>query len=262
MKIRDKVVVITGAGSGIGKAMAERFHHEGAAGLVLADQNAEAVGAVARAVDGLPMVVDVAEEADIARLARAAEEHFGRIDLFCSNAGVPVRDPDFDFAGSAPDDMWLLGFKINLMAHVYAARAALPGMIRRGEGYFLNTLSAAALLTTIGSPVYSAVKHGALGFAESLAITHAQDGVRVSIFCPQAVDTPMLKGARGAQSVDGVVSADFAADCVVRGLEAETFLILSHPEVLTYMQRKAADYDRWIRGMVRLREQVRPARRD
>ncbi|MDB5451833.1 MAG: short-chain dehydrogenase, partial [Caulobacteraceae bacterium] len=189
-------------------------------------------------------------------LARMAEQRFGRIDLFCSNAGVSVRDADLENAASSPDEGWALGWGVNVMAHVYAARACLPGMIARGEGYFLNTVSAAGLLSQIGSAIYSTTKHAAVGFAESLAITHREHGIGVSILCPQAVDTPMLGGARGSQSVDGVLSAEAVADAVVEGLDLESFLILPHPQVVTYMQRKTADYDRWIRGMARLREQV------
>lgn len=256
MKIEGKVVVVTGGASGIGKALAERFHREGAAGVVVADLNAEGARIVASAVGGLGIGADVSKAADVAAVAQAAERAFGRIDLFCSNAGVATRDADIGNAASTPDEGWALGWGVNVMAHVYAARAALPAMIARREGYFLNTVSAAGLLSQIGSAVYSTTKHAAVGFAESLAITHAGHGIRVSILCPQAVDTPMLGGARGSQSVDGVLSPEAVADSVVAGLEAERFLILPHPQVETYIQRKAGDYDRWLRGMVRLRAAV------
>jgi NAD(P)-dependent dehydrogenase (short-subunit alcohol dehydrogenase family) len=261
MKITGKVVVVTGGASGIGKALVERFASEGAQAIVVADLNGEGARQVAEAVGGIGMQADVASQADVAALAREAEGRFGRIDLFCSNAGVSVRDADLDNAASADNESWALGWGVNVMAHVYAARACLPGMIARGDGYFLNTVSAAGLLSQIGSAVYSTTKHAAVGFAESLAITHRQHGVRVSILCPQAVDTPMLGGARGSQNVDGVLSPDAVAASVVDGLEQESFLILPHPQVLTYMQRKAGDYDRWIRGMARLRDQVMGGRR-
>lgn len=260
MKLDGKVAVITGGGSGIGKAMAERFRAEGAAGLLIADLDGDAAEAVARAVGGIGLKTDVADEADVKRMVALAEERFGRIDLMCSNAGVSVRDPDFDNATSASNETWMLGWTVNVMAHVYAARAALPGMIARGGGYFLHTVSAAGLLSQPGSPVYAATKHAAVGFAEALAITHRRDNIGVSILCPQAVDTPMIRGARGSQAVDGVMSPQDVAGCVAEGLAQESFLILPHPQVLTYMQRKTGDYDRWIGGMVRLRERISPAK--
>jgi NAD(P)-dependent dehydrogenase (short-subunit alcohol dehydrogenase family) len=256
MKVQGKVIVITGGASGIGKAMAERFHRDGAGGIVIGDLNADGAKAVAASVGGLGMACDVSNEADVIALARAAEDKYGRIDLFCSNAGVAARDPVRDDATSAGNDLWAQGWGVNVMAHVYAARAALPGMISRGEGWFMNTVSAAGLLSQIGSAVYSTTKHAAVGFAESLAITHKNQGIGVSILCPQAVDTPLLGGARGSQSVDGVMSPEEVADHVVEALAAETFLILPHPQVIEYMRRKTGDYDRWLRGMVRLRQSI------
>ena len=258
MRVHGKAVVITGGGSGIGKALAERFRAEGARGILVADLDGEAAAAVAAEVGGLALRTDVAVESDVQRMVAHAEEAFGGIDLMCSNAGVSVRDPDFGNATSASNDTWMLGWQVNVMAHVYAARAALPGMIARGGGHFLHTVSAAGLLSQPGSPVYATTKHAAVGFAESLAITHRSQGIGVSILCPQAVDTPMIRGARGSQAVDGVLSPREVADCVVTGLEQETFLILPHPKVLTYMQRKAGDYDRWIAGMARLRDSIAP----
>lgn len=256
MNLEGKIVVVTGGASGIGKAMVERFHREGAVGLVVVDLNEAGAQAVAQSVGGVAVRCDVTKEAEVAAVVETALARFGRIDLFCSNAGVSVRDADLDNAASTPDDGWTLGWGVNVMAHVYAARACLPGMIARGEGYFLNTVSAAGLLSQIGSAIYSTTKHAAVGFGESLAITHRHHGIGVSILCPQAVDTPMLGGARGSQSVDGVLTPEAVAQSVVEGLAAETFLILPHPQVVTYMQRKTGDYDRWIRGMVRLRDQV------
>jgi NAD(P)-dependent dehydrogenase (short-subunit alcohol dehydrogenase family) len=256
MKVAGKVVVVTGGASGIGKALVERFAREGARAVVVADLNGAGAFTVAESVGGVGIKADVSREADVAGLVREAESRFGQVDLFCSNAGVSVRDADLDNAASTPDDGWALGWGVNVMAHVYAARYCLPGMIARGDGYFLNTVSAAGLLSQIGSAVYSTTKHAAVGFAESLAITQRHSGVRVSILCPQAVDTPMLGGASGSQNVDGVLTPDAVADTVVEGLDQESFLILPHPQVVTYMQRKTGDYDRWIRGMVRLRDQV------
>lgn len=256
MDVAGKIVVVTGAASGIGKALAERFHREGAAGLVVADMNGPGAEAVAKSVGGVGLHADVTREGDIQHVVRTAEQEFGRIDLFCSNAGISRGDPDIDNPGSPPNEHWDLAWGVNVMAHVYAARHALPGMIARKSGWFLNTVSAAGLLSQIGSAVYSTSKHAAIGFGEHLAIATKENGIGVSLLCPQAVDTPMLGGAAGSQNVDGVLSPDDVADAVVKGLAAETFLILPHPQVTTYMQRKTGDYDRWIRGMVRLRRGV------
>jgi NAD(P)-dependent dehydrogenase (short-subunit alcohol dehydrogenase family) len=256
MDVKGKIVVVTGAASGIGKALAQRFAKDGAAGLVLADMDGPGLAAVAQSLGAESLKTDVTKEQDVAALVRAAEQKFGRIDLFCSNAGISRHDPDIDNPGSPPDAHWELAWGVNVMAHVYAARYAMPGMIARKSGWFLNTVSAAGLLSQIGSAVYSTTKHAAIGFGEHLAIAAKENGIGVSLLCPQAVDTPMLGGAAGSQNVDGVLSPDDVAEAVVQGLAAETFLILPHPQVTTYMQRKTGDYDRWIRGMVRLRRGV------
>jgi NAD(P)-dependent dehydrogenase (short-subunit alcohol dehydrogenase family) len=256
MQVRDKVVIVTGAASGIGKALAQRFAKEGAAGLVLADLDGPNVQAVASQLKGVGLETDVTKEADVAGIVRMAESKFGRIDLFCSNAGIGGADPDIDNPGSPTNEKWATSWGVNVMAHVYAARYALPGMIARRSGYFLNTVSAAGLLSQIGSAAYSTTKHAAIGFGEHLAIATKENGIGVSLLCPQAVDTPMLGGAAGSQNVDGVLTPDQVAEAVVQGLAAESFLILPHPQVITYMQRKTGDYDRWIRGMTRLRRSV------
>lgn len=256
MNVAGKIVVVTGGASGIGKALVERFHKEGVAGLVVADMNGAGAETVAKSVGGIAVQADVTKEADVQRIVRTAEETFGRIDLFCSNAGISRSDPDIDNPGSPSDEAWALAWGVNVMAHVYAARAALPGMIARKSGYFLNTVSAAGLLSQIGSAVYSTTKHAAIGFGEHLAIATKENGIGVSLLCPQAVDTPMLGGAAGSQNVDGVLAPADVAEAVVKGLAEESFLILPHPQVTTYMQRKTGDYNRWIRGMVRLRRGV------
>jgi NAD(P)-dependent dehydrogenase (short-subunit alcohol dehydrogenase family) len=258
MNVKDKVVVVTGGADGIGAAMCRRFAREGAAAVIVVDRNGEGAAAVAREIGGEAATLDVADGEATAALVRDIEARHGRIDLFCCNAGVGDGDPDRNNAASSPDDVWNRAWKVNVMAHVFAARAVVPGMVARGGGYILNTVSAAGLLSQIGGAVYSTTKHAAVGFAESLAITHGAQGLRVSILCPQGVDTAMLRagGSGSPQSLDGVLTPDEVAESVIAGLAEEKFLILPHPVVLTYMQRKTADYDRWLSGMQRLRAKV------
>ncbi|HEX7045315.1 MAG TPA: SDR family oxidoreductase [Burkholderiales bacterium] len=255
MKIQDKVVVVTGGATGIGRALCRRFKEEGARGIVVADIDAAGAEAVAREIGGLAVRTDVAIEAEVAELARAATEKYGQIDLFCSNAGIIVRGGE-----GVPDADWQRIWQVNVMAHVYAARAVLPQMLARGEGYLLQTASAAGLLSQIGSAPYAVTKHAAVAFAEWLAMTYGDRGIKVSCLCPQGVRTNMLLGPDGNRKsflTAGSLSAEEVAEAVVRGLEAETFLILPHPEVLEYFRRKGADYDRWIRGMQRLQAKVK-----
>jgi NAD(P)-dependent dehydrogenase (short-subunit alcohol dehydrogenase family) len=259
MKVADRVVVVTGGANGIGRALCERFHSEGARKVVVADFDGEGADAVARSIDGLGYRCDVAQEAEILRLIAETEDRFGSIDLFCSNAGIAAGfDPLSENAAGAPNDAWQRSWAVNVMAHVYAARALIPRMKARGGGYFLNTVSAAGLLSQVGSAVYSATKHAAVGFAENLAISHRAHGIRVSILCPQAVDTPMLRFLPpGPQALDGVMTGEDVADAAIRGVDRETFLILPHPQVAGYMRNKAENYDRWIRGMARLQKALR-----
>jgi len=247
VKIAGKIVVVTGAAQGIGAALCARFAREGAKAAVGAD------------ITPAPGVVpcDVSREDDIVRLIDDTEARFGPIGLFCSNAGIAVLDPDWDNPASAANDGWARSWAVNVMAHVYAARHLVPRMSARGGGYFLNTVSAAGLLSQIGSGPYSATKHAALGFAENLALNVRDRGIKVSVLCPQGVDTPMLRGiTRGVPDGDGVLTAEEVAGAVVAGLDVERFLILPHPEVTTYMHRKATDYDRWLAGMARLRRSM------
>ena len=263
MKLAGKIVVITGAASGIGAAVARRFAAEGVAGLVLGDIQQELLTALAAEINaskGAPIAIavqsDVTREAGVQALAAAAEKQFGRVDVFFSNAGL-IRDGHEE----TPDADWMLNWNIHVMAHVWAARAVVPGMLARGSGYLLSTSSAAGLLTSLPSASYAATKHAAIAFAENMAIRYAGKGIRVSVVCPQSVDTPLIRtraaGEKGAARVDGVISAEALADCVVEGVDAEQFLILPHPTVLTYFQRKATDYDRWLAGMRRFEERLR-----
>lgn len=250
MQVKDKVVAITGAASGIGAALARRFHAEGARGIVCADLNGEGAQAVAAEVGGLGLAVNVGDEADIRRLVTEAEQQVGPIDLFCANAGIAVSG-----GLETPPEEWQRCWQVNTMHHVYAARAVVPGMIERGGGYMLNTVSAAGLLNQIGSATYAVTKHAAIGFAEWLSITHGDDGIGVSVLCPQAVNTPMIAGMSngGVAGVDGIIEPEQLAQTVVDGLADERFLILPHPQVLEYIQRKTGDYDRWLGGMRRLK---------
>jgi NAD(P)-dependent dehydrogenase (short-subunit alcohol dehydrogenase family) len=250
MKLAGKVAVVTGGASGIGRAMCRRFAAEEARAVVVADLNGAAAEAVAGEIGGAAFEVNVARESDVARLVREVEAKFGAIDLLCSNAGIMVEG-----GPEASDANWQRIWEINVMAHVYAARAVLPGMLARGEGYLLQTVSAAGLLTLIGSAPYSVTKHAALGFAEWLAITYGDRGIRVSVVCPQGVRTAMLvdsdTGPANFLKATAVEPED-VAEVVVRGLAEERFLILPHPEVEEYFRHKAGDYERWLRGMRKL----------
>ncbi len=257
MNVAGQAVVVTGGGSGIGAALCRCFRKAGAASIVVADINEGAARSVADEIGGTAFTCDVGDERQVAALVEAAEAQASTA-LFCSNAGIAVVDGSPGDATSAANDAWARSWAVNVMAHVYAARALVPCMAARGGGYLLHTVSAAGLLSQIGSAPYSTTKHAAIGFAENLAIMHADQGIRVSVLCPQGVDTPMLRGMpTGPQSRDGVLSAEQVAESALEGLREERFLILPHPQVADYMRRKADDYDRWLSGMVRLRRIVR-----
>ncbi|MEM9407847.1 MAG: SDR family oxidoreductase [Acidobacteriota bacterium] len=249
MELKDKVAVITGGSGGIGQAMAKAFLAEGAAGVMLADLDEERVLAAAKNIGCEGMACNVTDEAQVQALADAAVERFGRIDLFCSNAGAGAAGLLTD----APNESWQAQWELHVLSHLYAARAVLPGMIERGSGYLLNTSSAAGLLAAIGSGPYSVSKAAAIKLAEFLAITHGDDGIGVSVLCPQGVNTAMAPRSLGDGQTDGIIEADELAQCVVEGLREERFHILPHPEVEEYVRRKGDDIDRWIGGMRRLR---------
>lgn len=250
MQLNDKIVVVTGAGSGIGKALVKKFMAEGAHTVVGVDINAENAEQTAQELGCIAMAADVAREEDIIRVIEQTESTAGPIDLFCSNAGVSVGESE-----QSSNDEWLLSWNVNVMAHVLAARHLVPRMIARGGGYLMNTASAAGLLNQIGCAAYGTSKHAAVGFAEWLALTYAHQGIKVSVLCPQAVRTPMTDNdseAAQAAAGDGMMEPEQLADIVIEHLEREDFLILTHQEVKTYMQRKSTDYNRWIAGMNRL----------
>ena len=248
MQIKDKIVVVTGAASGIGRALARRFHAEGAKLVVCSDIDGDGAAAVAGEIGGVSFRTNVAVEADIQHLIETVEADHGPIDLFCSNAGIGIGG-----GAEVSDAGWQRIWEINVMAHVWAARHLVPRMAARGGGYLVNTASAAGLLSQIGSAPYAVTKHAAVGLAEWLAITHGDQGIKVSVLCPQAVRTAMTAGnADGVASIDGMLEPEDAAEACIRAIEAETFLVLPHPEVLDYMRRKTNDYDRWIGGMRKL----------
>jgi NAD(P)-dependent dehydrogenase (short-subunit alcohol dehydrogenase family) len=259
MELAGRSVVITGAGSGIGRALAERFAQEHPRSLVLADLNLEAVQAVAAATEAVAVQTDVGSEAAIRQLVDRAREEGGAIDLFCSNAGVPGPPGGPEASDEELQQTW----QINVMSHIWAARAVIPEMVERGEGYLLNTASAAGLLTQVSALAYSATKHAAVAVAEWLAITYGDAGVKVSCLCPQGVRTPMLELAledpvgAAALLADDVLEPAAVAEIVVAGLREERFLILPHEAVARHMALKAAQPDRWLRGMRKL---VRSAR--
>ena len=261
MDSKDKVVAVTGGAHGIGAALCRRFAQEGARTVIVLDLDIAAAGQVANECAGHAYELNVADEQAVADTLKEIQATHGLIDLYCSNAGVAEMDgPDF-LVSSCSNQGWEASWQVNVMAHVYACRALLPGMIERGSGYFLITASAAGLLSQIASAPYSTTKHAAVGFSESLFITHADDGIGVSVLCPQGVRTRMIAGMDdgGVTGVDGVIEPEALAECVVQGLADEKFLILPHPEVLTYMQRKTADYDRWLHGMRKLRQRFTEA---
>jgi NAD(P)-dependent dehydrogenase (short-subunit alcohol dehydrogenase family) len=256
MEPRDRVVVVTGGASGIGRALAHRLAEAGARGVVVADLDRAGAERVAAEIgaQALGVACDVTDEGHAEALVARTEEAFGPIDLFCANAGVAVGD------GLGTPEEWSLALGVNVAAHVAQARALLPGWLERGEGYFLTTASAAGLLSQIGSAPYAVTKHAAVAFAEWLSITYGERGVRVSCLCPMGVRTPLLEGAGDLGDVvaaaGAVLEPEEVAEVVVAALAAESFLILPHPEVLEFARRKTADHDRWLAGMRRLQAAI------
>lgn len=259
MHPKDKVCVVTGAAGGIGEAIARAYAAAGARGVVVADLPAagDQLNEVARSTGGLAVTGDVGREGDVKALIGAAEAKFGPVDIFFSNAGIARAGHE-----DALDADWEASWRVHVMAHVYAARALVPGMLKRGSGYLLNTASAAGLLASMGSGPYGVTKHAAVALAEHLAIQYGDRGIRVSVLCPQAVDTAMYRGAgTTAAGVDGIMRPEDVAQIVLQAMQEERFLILSHPVVHEYMQRKAANIDRWLAGMRRLRDKTGEGRR-
>jgi NAD(P)-dependent dehydrogenase (short-subunit alcohol dehydrogenase family) len=259
MRLRDKVVLVTGAGRGIGRALCREAGKRGAAGIVVADLDGALAQATAAELGGLGLQCDVADAAAVEAMVRAAEAHYGRVDVLVSNAGFGAQALDLDDALSAPDASWQRMWDVHVMAHARACRAVLPGMLARGSGCVVNVASAAGVLSQVGDTPYSVTKHAAVGLAESLAITYGDRGIQVAVVCPQYVATAItgLDESTAPGAVPGVLTVEQAAGAIADGIEAGGFLILTHPEVLGYFQRKAGDYDRWLAGMRRVRDGLR-----
>ncbi|WP_439144221.1 SDR family oxidoreductase [Planktotalea sp.] len=248
MEIKDKICVVTGAASGIGKALCHAFANEGAAHVVCVDVNGDGAAATAREIGGHAFTVDVSNEAAIVEMIDAVERAIGPIDLFFSNAGIAVGG-----GMETPNDDWQRVWDINVMAHVWASRKLVPLMAARGGGYLLNTSSAAGLLNQIGSASYGVTKHAAVGLAEWLAMTHGDEGIKVSVLCPQAVRTEMTRGHEDhVAAINGMMEPDPVAQICVDAIRSESFLILPHEDVREYIKNKADNYDRWIGGMRKL----------
>ena len=258
MHVKDKVCVVTGAASGIGEAVARAYAQAGARGVVVADlkSSRDKLASVAAEIGGLAVPADVAQESEIQSLIATAETRFGPVDVFFSNAGLSRKGQE-----TADDADWDVSWRVHVMSHVFAARALVPGMLARGSGYLLNTASAAGLLASLNSMPYGVTKHAAVALAEHLAIQYGDRGIRVSVLCPQSVQTGMTTQGPSAARVDGVMVADEVARIVIEAMEAERFLILSHPQVHEYMQRKASNPERWLTGMRRLRDKIYGAQR-
>lgn len=254
MEVAGKVAVVTGAASGIGRSLSRALAGAGAK-VAVADIDGAGAEAVAAEIGGLARRVDVSNEADVMALVAATEEAHGPVDLFCANAGIAIEGDPF-----TTDAEWQRIWEINVVSHIYAARAVLPGMLERRSGYLLHTASAAGLLTQLGSAPYAVTKHAVVAFAEWLAITYGDRGIKVSVLAPQAVRTAMTEsmedGPLSVAGVDGMMEPDDVARIVLEGLVAERFLILPHREVAEYIRRKADDYDRWLAGMRRLQERL------
>ena len=249
MELKDKVVVITGGSGGIGRAMAKAFLAQGARAIMLADLNEAAVKAAASEIGCDGMACDVTQESQVQALVKATMDKYGPIDLFCSNAGAGGKGVLTD----AANEVWQKQWDLHVMSHLYAARAVLPSMIERGGGYLLNTASAAGLLAALGSGPYTVTKAAAVKLAEFLAITHGDQGIRVSVLCPQGVNTAMAPRQLGDGQTDGIIEPEQLAQTVVETLREERFYVLPHPEVEEYVRRKGNDVDRWLGGMRRLR---------
>ena len=249
MDIRNKVAIVTGGASGIGRSIVRRFAADGARGVVVADVNLEHAQAVADEIKGIAVRCDVSKEADIQALVATTRQHYGQVDAYISNAGILGRMGGLDLEDTLWDAMW----NIHGMAHVWAARVVVPEMVARGEGFFMVTASAAGLLTIVESAPYAVTKHAAVAFAEWLRIAYGRKGVQVACLCPQSVQTNMISGTDGGSAaVNGILAPEVVAQEVVTTMDNGKFLVLPHPEVAQYFRNKGQDYERWIGGMQKM----------
>lgn len=251
MEVENKIIVVTGAASGIGRALAQRFAANGAKKVICSDLNLAGAQAVAAEIDGVAIQTNVGVEEDIKALVEQVEAEVGPIDIFCSNAGILTLG-----GVDASNDDWQKIWDINVMSQVWAARHVIPRMVERGGGYLLNTASAAGLLNQVGAAPYGVTKHASVGLAEWLAMSHGDDGIGVSVLCPQAVRSEMTRGhEESVAALDGLLEPEDVADACIEAIRTGTFLVLPHPQVLDYIRMKTADYDRWLGGMRKLNRQ-------
>ena len=251
MEIENKIIVVTGAASGIGRALAQRFAASGAKKVICSDLNLAGAQAVAAEIDGVAIETNVGVEEDIKALVEQVEAEVGPIDIFCSNAGILTLG-----GVDASNDDWQKIWDINVMSQVWAARHVIPRMVERGGGYLLNTASAAGLLNQVGAAPYGVTKHASVGLAEWLAMSHGDDGIGVSVLCPQVVRSEMTRGhEESVAALDGMLEPEDVADACIEAIRTGTFLVLPHPQVLDYIRMKTADYDRWLGGMRKLNRQ-------
>jgi len=253
MEVREKVVVVTGGGNGIGAALCRRFAAEQAAKVVVSDIDMANAEAVAKEIGGLAIQCDVADESSIQALVKQTVDECGRIDVFCSNAGITVKG-----GIESPNEDWMQMWDVNVMSRLYAARAVVPMMLEQGSGYLVHTASAAGVLTEIGSASYSVTKHADVALAEWLSVCYGRQGINVSCVCPLGVTTDFLDNDDPIHRYLHLhaITADDVAESVVNGMREKQFLILPHPEVAEFFSLKTDDHDRWIRGMQRLRQKL------
>lgn len=255
MNVKEKIILVTGGANGIGKALCERFAAEGAEKIVVADLDYENAQTVADAIGGVAVRLDVSDEAQIKTAVEEVLNEFGRIDLVCSNAGIGGTEGCLEVS----NDVWQKIYEINVLSHLYLSRACFPSMLKRGDGYFLITASAAGLLTHPTAAPYVVSKHAAVAFAEWLSIAYHERGIKISCLCPQGVKTAMIGNAEGEPEnflMAEAITAEECADAVIKGLESENFLILPHTEVAQYIVNKAENYDRWLHSLRKIRSAV------